>query len=236
MKIIGIIPARMESKRLPGKPLIKIGGVSMIRRVYESVLKSNLFDKIIIATPNQEIHDHVNEFGKAIMTSDEPVNGTERVFEAYKKLDEKFDFIVNIQGDEPFIKKEQLSDIISICKKPNEICTLVKKEKYSDNLERESIMKVVINSNNEAMYFSRSLIPYQTVKKNYLKHICIYAYDPKTLEKIISLPESSLEKYESLEQLRWLENGFNIKVKVTNFDSISIDTKEDLILAENYIN
>ena len=236
MKIIGIIPARMESKRLPGKPLIKIGGVSMIRRVYESVLKSNLFDKIIIATPNQEIHDHVNEFGKAIMTSDEPVNGTERVFEAYKKLDEKFDFIVNIQGDEPFIKKEQLSDIISICKKPNEICTLVKKEKYSDNLERESIMKVVINSNNEAMYFSRSLIPYQTVKKNYLKHICIYAYDPKTLEKIISLPESSLEKYESLEQLRWLENGFNIKVKVTNFDSISIDTKEDLILAKNYIN
>ena len=226
----------MESKRLPGKPLIKIGGVSMIRRVYESVLKSNLFDKIIIATPNQEIHDHVNEFGKAIMTSDEPVNGTERVFEAYKKLDEKFDFIVNIQGDEPFIKKEQLSDIISICKKPNEICTLVKKEEYSDNLERESIMKVVINSNNEAMYFSRSLIPYQTVKKNYLKHICIYAYDPKTLEKIISLPESSLEKYESLEQLRWLENGFNIKVKVTNFDSISIDTKEDLILAENYIN
>ena len=236
MKIIGIIPARMESKRLPGKPLIKIGGVSMIRRVYESVLKSNLFDKIIVTTPNQEIHDHVNEFGKAIMTSDEPVNGTERVFEAYKKLDEKFDFIVNIQGDEPFIKKEQLSDIISICKKPNEICTLVKKEEYSDNLERESIMKVVINSNNEALYFSRSLIPYQTVKKNYLKHICIYAYDPKTLEKIISLPESSLEKYESLEQLRWLENGFNIKVKVTNFDSISIDTKEDLILAENYIN
>ena len=236
MKIIGIIPARMESKRLPGKPLIKIGGVSMIRRVYESVNKSMLFDKVIVATPNMEIYDHVNEFGKAIMTSDEPVNGTERVFEAYKKLDEKFDFIVNIQGDEPFIKKEQLSDIISICKKPNEICTLVKKEEYSDNLERESVMKVVINSNNEAMYFSRSLIPYQTVKKNYLKHICIYAYDPKTLEKIISLPESSLEKYESLEQLRWLENGFNIKVKVTNFDSISIDTKEDLILAENYLN
>ena len=158
----------------------------MIRRVYESVLKSNLFDKIIVATPNQEIHDHVNEFGKAIMISDEPVNGTERVFEAYKKLDEKFDFIVNIQGDEPFIKKEQLSDIISICKKPNEICTLVKKEEYSDNLERESIMKVVNNSNNEAMYFSRSLIPYQTVKKNYLKHICIYAYDPKTLELYLS--------------------------------------------------
>ena len=236
MNIIGIIPARMESKRLPGKPLIEIGGVSMIRRVYESVVKSNLFDKIIVATPNQEIHDHVNEFGKAIITSNDPLNGTERVFEAYKKLDEKFDFIVNIQGDEPFIKKEQLSDLISICKEPNKICTLVKKEEYSDNLERESVMKVVINSNSEAMYFSRSLIPYQIVKKNYLKHICIYAYDPSTLKKIISLPESSLEKYESLEQLRWLENGFKINVKITNLDSFSIDTKEDLILAENYIN
>ena len=169
MKIIGIIPARMESSRLPGKPLIKIDGKTMIQRVYESVNKSMLFDKVIVATPNMEIYDHVEVFGDVILTSNNPLNGTERVFEAYQKLDEEFDFIVNIQGDEPFIKKEQLSDIISICKEPNKICTLVKKEKYSDNLERESIMKVVINSNNEAMYFSRSLIPYQSIKKNYLK-------------------------------------------------------------------
>lgn len=236
MKLIGIIPARMESSRLPGKPLIKIDGKTMIQRVYESVDKSMLFDKVIVATPNQEIHDHVNYFGNVVITSNNPINGTERVFEAYQKLDEEFDFIINIQGDEPFIKKEQLSDIISICKEPHKICTLVKKEKYSDSLERESVMKVVINSNNEAMYFSRSLIPYQSVKKKYLKHICIYAYDPKTLKEIISLPPSSLEKYESLEQLRWLENGFKINVKITNYDSFSIDTKEDLILAENYLN
>ena len=236
MKIIGIIPARMESSRLPGKPLIDIGGKSMIKRVYESVLNSKLFNKVIVATPNKEIYDHVNEFGKVIMTSNNPLNGTERVFEAYKKLDSEYDFIVNIQGDEPFIKKEQLSDIISICRKPNQICTLIKKEKYSKDLERESIMKVVINNKNEAMYFSRSLIPYQYKKKNYFKHICIYAYDPITLKKIISLPPSSLEISESLEQLRWLENEFKIKVKITNSDSFSVDTKEALILAENYVN
>ena len=236
MKIIGIIPARMESSRLPGKPLIDIGGKSMIKRVYESVLNSKLFNKVIVATPNKEIYDHVNEFGKVIMTSNNPLNGTERVFEAYKKLDSEYDFIVNIQGDEPFIKKEQLSDIISICRKPNQICTLIKKEKYSKDLERESIMKVVINNKNEAMYFSRSLIPYQYKKKNYFKHICIYAYDPITLKKIISLSPSSLEISESLEQLRWLENEFKIKVKITNSDSFSVDTKEDLILAENYVN
>ena len=236
MKIIGIIPARMESSRLPGKPLIDIGNKSMIRRVYESVVDSKLFDKILVATPNKEIFDHVNDFGEVIMTSNNPINGTERVHEAYQKVNEDYDFIVNIQGDEPFIKKEQLSDIISICNKSNQICTLIKKEKYSEALERKSIMKVVINKNNEAMYFSRSLIPHQNIKKNSFKHICIYAYDPLTLKTLISLPPSSLEISESLEQLRWLENGFKIKVEITNSDSFSIDTKEDLILAENYIN
>ena len=236
MKIIGIIPARMESSRLPGKPLIDIGNKSMIRRVYESVVDSKLFDKILVATPNKEIFDHVNDFGEVIMTSNNPINGTERVHEAYQKVNEDYDFIVNIQGDEPFIKKEQLSDIISICNKSNQICTLIKKEKYSEALERKSIMKVVINKNNEAIYFSRSLIPHQNIKKNSFKHICIYAYDPLTLKTLISLPPSSLEISESLEQLRWLENGFKIKVEITNSDSFSIDTKEDLILAENYIN
>ena len=236
MKIIGIIPARMESSRLPGKPLINIGNKSMIRRVYESVVDSKLFDKILVATPNKEIFDHVNDFGEVIMTSNNPINGTERVHEAYQKVNEDYDFIVNIQGDEPFIKKDQLSDIISICNKSNQICTLIKKEKYSEAIERKSIMKVVINKNNEAMYFSRSLIPHQNIKKHYFKHICIYAYDPLTLKTLISLPPSSLEISESLEQLRWLENGFKIKVEITNSDSFSIDTKEDLILAENYIN
>ncbi len=235
MKIIGIIPSRMESSRLPGKPLLNIGGKSMIQRVYDSVYNSFFFDKVIVATPNREIFDHVNKFGNVVMTSNNPLNGTERVFEAYKNLNEKYDFIVNIQGDEPFIKKEQLSDIISICKNPNQICTLVKEVSYSNNLERDSIMKVVINNFNEAMYFSRSLIPYQKTKKKYYKHICIYAYKPSVLKKIISLKPSKLELEESLEQLRWLENGFKIKVERTKSDSFSIDTSEDLILAENYL-
>ena len=131
MKIIGIIPARMESSRLPGKPLITIGGKSMIRRVYESAMKANQINELYVATPNKEIFDHVNEFGKVIMTSENPLNGTERVHEAYQKLNKEYDYIINIQGDEPFIKKEQIEDIISICKPPNEICTLIKKEKYS---------------------------------------------------------------------------------------------------------
>ena len=236
MKIIGIIPARMESSRLPGKPLIDIGNKSMIRRVYESVVDSKLFDKILVATPNKEIFDHVNDFGEVIMTSNNPINGTERVHEAYQKVNEDYDFIVNIQGDEPFIKKEQIVDIISICKSPNQICTLIKEEKYSESLARKSIMKVVKNNFDEAMYFSRSLIPYQDIKTKYYKHICMYAYKPAILKEIISLPPSENELQESLEQLRWLENGYKIKVKLTKSDSFSIDIKEDLILAEKFVN
>ena len=236
MKIIGIIPARMESSRLPGKPLINIGNKSMIRRVYESAMKVNLINELYVATPNKEIFDHVNEFGKVIMTSKNPLNGTERVYEAYQKLNKEYDYIINIQGDEPFIKKEQIEDIISICKSPNEICTLIKKEKYSNLIERESIMKVVKNNSDEAMYFSRSLIPFQKIKTDYNKHICIYAYTPIALKKIISLKPSKLELSESLEQLRWLENGYTVKLNTTKFNSFSIDTKEDLIFAQEFIN
>jgi 3-deoxy-manno-octulosonate cytidylyltransferase (CMP-KDO synthetase) len=236
MKIIGIIPARMESSRLPGKPLINIGNKSMIRRVYESAIKSDQINDLYVATPNKEIFDHVNEFGKVIKTSDNPLNGTERVHEAYQKLNKKYDYIINIQGDEPFIKKEQIEDIISICKSPNDICTLIKKEKYSNLIGRESIMKVVKNISDEAMYFSRSLIPHQKIKKDYNRHICIYAYTPAVLKKIISLKPSILELSESLEQLRWLENGYKIKLNTTKFDSFSIDTKEDLIFAKEYLN
>ncbi len=236
MKIIGIIPARMESSRLPGKPLINIGEKSMIRRVYESAMKSNKLSELYVATPNKQIYDHVNEFGNVIMTSDNPINGTERVHEAYQKLNKEYDYIINVQGDEPFIKNEQIEDIISICKSPNEICTLIKQEKYSELIERKSVMKVVKNNSDEALYFSRSIIPYQKEKRNYYKHICIYAYTPDVLKKIISLTPSELEISESLEQLRWLENGYTIKLNTTKFDSFSIDTKEDLIFAEKYLN
>ena len=234
--IIGIIPARMESSRLPGKPLINIRGKSMIRRVYESVVNSKQLSSVYVATPNKEIFDHVKKFGDVIMTSNKPLNGTERVYEAYKKLNIEYDFIINIQGDEPFIKKEQIVYIISICKSPNQICTLIKEEKYSKSISRKSIMKVVKNNFDEAMYFSRSLIPHQDIKTKYYKHICIYAYKPAILKEIISLPPSENELQESLEQLRWLENGYKIKIKLTKSDSFSIDIKEDLILAEKFVN
>ena len=236
MKIIGIIPARMESSRLPGKPLINIGKKSMIRRVYESVVNSNQLSSVYVATPNKEIFDHVREFGDVIMTSNKALNGTERVYEAYKKLNRDYDFIINIQGDEPFIKKEQIVDIISICKSPNQICTLIKEEKYSESLARKSIMKVVKNNFDEAMYFTRSVIPYKDIKTKYYTHICMYAYKPAILKEIISLPPSENALQESLEQLRWLENGYKIKIKLTKSDSFSIDIKEDLILAEKFVN
>ena len=236
MKIIGIIPARMESKRLPGKPLIKLGDKSMIQRVYESAIECKQLNDLFVATPNDEIYNHVTNFGKAILTSNNPINGTERVYEAYKKIDFNYDFIINIQGDEPFIQRNQIDDLIKICKHPNQICTLVKEEKYSKKLENNSIMKVVKDLNDEALYFSRSLIPFNSNETLYHKHICIYAYTPSILSKIISIKPSPLELAESLEQLRWLENGLKIKIKTTKYDSFSIDTENDLLYAnKNYI-
>ncbi|MAD59210.1 MAG: 3-deoxy-manno-octulosonate cytidylyltransferase [Flammeovirgaceae bacterium] len=233
MKILGIIPSRMESKRLPGKPLKDINGKSMIQRVYESAIRCEKVNDLIIATPNDEIIDHVKGFnGDVIKTSDKPINGTERVYEAYKKIDREYDYIINIQGDEPFIKSEQIEDLIKICKEPNGICTLIKQEKFSDDLNKNSVMKVVKNINNEALYFSRSLIPYGNTSL-YNRHICIYSYKPSILKKIVHLQPTPHEISESLEQLRWLENGFKIKLNSTDYDSFSIDTKSDLEKARN---
>ena len=235
MKIIGIIPARLESTRLPDKPLLKIAGKTMIQRVYESAKKCKELDELIVATPNKEIFDHVNQFGNVIITSNNPLNGTERVYEAYSKIGKKYDYIINIQGDEPFIKSEQITDLIKICKEPNQICTLIIEENYSKRLENNSIMKVVKTNNNEALYFSRALIPFGE-KYKYYRHICIYGYKSSILKKIVDLQPSALEKSESLEQLRWLENDFKIKLNLTKYDSFSIDTKKDLIQANEFLN
>ena len=233
MKILGVIPSRMESKRLPGKPLLDINGKSMIQRVYESSINCKNLDDLIVATPNDEIVSHVKEFdGNVLKTTDKPINGTERVYEAVEKINKKYDFVINIQGDEPFIKTEQINDLIKICVKPNEICTLIKNEAYSKKLTQDSVMIVVKNINNEALYFSRSLIPSGNPDQ-YFRHICIYAYTPKVLRKIVHLKPTPHEKSESLEQLRWLENGYKIKLNSTEFDSFSIDTKEDLNRARN---
>lgn len=234
MKYIGIIPARMESKRLPGKPLVKIGNKTIIQRVYEQSIKCSQLNKVVVATDNIEIKKHVERFGEVILTSSKPLNGTERVGEALSFIKKKYDYILNIQGDEPFIKPSQIKSLIDICDGKNSICTLVKKIDDKKKILAPSIIKVKINSSNQALNFSRSMI--NNGKKNeYFKHICIYAFKYNILSEIIRLPKSRLEKLESLEQLRWLENNYKIIVNFTEEETFGIDTKEDLERANKLV-
>ena len=245
MKILGIIPARFASVRFPGKPLADIAGKSMIHRVYEQCLKSKSLSRVIVATDSDQIFDHIKRFGgEAIMTSDSHPSGTDRCFEVLKKTKESFHFAINIQGDEPFIQPEQINLLASCLTKENvEIATLVKKISDRETLFNPNIPKVIFNNLNEAIYFSRQTIPFirEIEKEQWLnqfefyKHIGIYAYRTDILEKITSLKASSLEKAEKLEQLRWLENGFKIKIAVTEFESLGIDTPEDLQKAKTLL-
>lgn len=245
-KFIAIIPARFASTRFPGKPLVEICGKSMIRRVYEQA--STLFETVCVATDDERIFSHVSDFGGiAIMTSDKHKSGTDRCFEAYQKSNSKKEIIVNIQGDEPFIQASQLSTVCDCFDDPStQIATLVKPFLPKDGIETLSnpnSPKVVINNNMEAMYFSRSIIPFKRGEAQsewlnahtYYKHIGLYAYRSDVLERITKLPQSPLEKTESLEQLRWLENGYRIKVGITNVETIGIDTPDDLIRAERFL-
>ncbi len=239
MRVLGIIPARMASTRLPEKPLIDIGGISMIQRVYEQAIKSKVLDKVIVATDHPKIVEHVKRFGGNVqLTSKEHKNGTERCAELIEIIPSSFDVIINIQGDEPFINPS-IIDTLATCFNDGEveIATLAKPYSNRELIEKASIVKVVIDTTNKALYFSRSLIPFNREGKtvDYLKHIGIYAYRSKVLKEISMLEESSLEKIELLEQLRWLENGYLIKVAITEHESISIDTPEDLIEAEKFL-
>lgn len=246
LNYIGIIPARFASTRFPGKPLAKIGGVMMIERVYHRV--KEVLDNVYVATDDQRIIDAVESFGgKAIMTSDKHKSGTDRCLEAYDKINNGADVIINIQGDEPFISKDQLNDIINCFDDPEvEIATLAKvfdNSKSYEELCNPNMPKIVINDKNYALYFSRSVIPYlrnynkEEWPKHYefLTHLGMYAYRKDALAKITKLEPSSLEIVESLEQLRWLQNGYKIKVGITNSSSIGIDTPSDLQVAERYL-
>lgn len=237
MKILGIIPARYESSRFPGKPLIDIAGISMIRRVYEQTLKSSSLSKVVVATDDQRIYDHVKSFGaEVMMTSDKHLSGTDRCGEIALNYPE-FDILVNIQGDEPLIDPLQI-DLLCSCfnKADTSIATLVKKIISEDELFNENTPKVIINKQKEAVYFSRSTIPFLRGVKNenwleihtFYKHIGIYAFRSQTLSEIIQLPVSTLEKAEALEQLRWIENGYKIQVAITELESQAIDTPGDL--------
>ncbi len=239
MKFIGIIPARYASTRFPGKPLIDMAGKPMIQRVYEQVRKA--LDEVWVATDDLRIFKAVESFGgKAVMTSSEHQSGTDRIREAYEKINKDFNVIINVQGDEPFIQPEQINTLKACFDTENtELATLVKPFKKEDDFEtlsNPSSPKVVINKKNEAIYFSRSVIPYirdvsysDWLKKQvFFKHLGMYAYRVDILNEITKLPPSSLEKAESLEQLRWIENGYRIRVGFTDMETIGIDTPEDM--------
>ena len=245
-KFIGIIPARYASSRFPGKPLADIGGITMIERVYRQVKKE--LDQVFVATDDDRIFDTVQSFGgKAIMTSTEHRSGTDRVNEAYHEIDTDANIIINIQGDEPFIEPKQIKAIME-CFDDNDtrIATLVRPynpENGFDPLFDSNTPKVVLDKNMNAIYFSRSIVPYIRNKHylewpkshQYYTHVGMYAYTVETLAEITRLPQSSLEIAESLEQLRWIENGYKIKVGITEAQSIGIDTPEDLQKAEELI-
>lgn len=238
--ILGIIPARFGSTRFPGKPLVEIAGKSMIRRVYEQAKKT--FGTVVVATDNEEIYQEVKDFdGLASMTSETHRSGTDRCAEALqnieKELSVNFDIVVNIQGDEPFIEPQQLQQLTAcFSEKETKIATLVKKIANTEELFDPNTPKVILNKLGRAIYFSRATIPYlrnhdknEWIKKHdYYKHIGIYAYRKDVLMHITKLPQSELELAESLEQLRWIENGIDVKVAITEFETYAIDTKEDL--------
>lgn len=239
MKFIAIIPARYASTRFPGKPLADMAGMPMIQRVYEQVKKA--IDEVWVATDDSRIFEVVESFwGKAVMTSPDHKSGTDRIQEAYAKVGDGFDVIINVQGDEPFIQPEQI-EALKNCfdNKDVELATLVKPFKKEDGFEalfNPNSPKVVVNKKNEAIYFSRSIVPYirdvyhteWLDKHTFFKHIGMYAYRSDILSEITKLPQSLLEKAESLEQLRWIENGYRIRVGYTDAETIGIDTPEDM--------
>lgn len=246
MKFISIIPARYASSRFPAKPLADMAGKPMIQRVYEQVQK--VVSEVWVATDDKRIESVVTSFGgKAIMTSPDLQSGTDRIYAAYKNIDSDADVIINIQGDEPFVQPSQIEAVMRCFETDDvQIATLVKpfrKEDGFDVLFNPNSPKVIINKDNEAIYFSRSIIPYirdvhhtkWLDKHTFYKHIGMYAYRADILKQITSLPQSSLEKAESLEQLRWIENGYRIKVGYTDTETIGIDTPEDLQRALEFL-
>lgn len=239
MKFIGIIPARYASTRFPGKPLAMLGDKTMIQRVYERA--GMALDDVIVATDDDRIFDAVKGFGgKAVMTSASHRSGTDRCYEAFARSGSDADVVINIQGDEPFIDPRQIEALKSCFASPGvEIATLLRRfdpKRGYDALADPNTPKVVVDNNGDAIYFSRSVIPYVRGKETsqwpgateYFTHVGLYGYRSETLSRLVALPQSSLELAESLEQLRWLQNGYKIRTAVTDCETIGIDTPADL--------
>lgn len=245
MKFIGIIPARYASTRFPGKPLVDICGMSMIERVYRQVSKE--LDEVYVATDDQRIYDAVVAFGgKVVMTSTEHRSGTDRCYEAYCNVGSDADVVINIQGDEPFIDPSQIAEIKACFGDESaQIATLVRPFDASRGFEAlfdPNVVKVVLANDDSAIYFSRAIVPYVRNypwqqwldNQQFFTHIGLYAYRADVLSKITKLPQSSLELAESLEQLRWVQNGYKIKVGRSTCPTIGIDTPTDLEEARKF--
>lgn len=244
MKIIGLIPARYASSRFHAKPLVSILGKSMIQRVCEQAQHATSLSKVVVATDHEDIYNHVISFGgHACMTREDHASGTDRCYEALAAQGESFDYVINIQGDEPFIEPDQIDLLAATLDGKTEIATLIKIVDDPEQLFNPSEVKVVLNTSREALYFSREPIPHirNIGRENWLgkhtfyKHVGMYAYRTDILQKLTQLPLSALEKAESLEQLRWLENGFKIRVVETTKETFGIDTPEDLVKAEDFL-
>ena len=236
MRILGIIPARYASRRFPGKPLAKILSKSMIQRVYEQCKKCALLSDIIIATDDKKIYDHVISFGgRTIMTKNSHVSGTDRCGEVLDNLNCRYDIVVNIQGDEPYINPKQITELIYELHDNNaQIATLAKEIKEVSIIKDENSPKVKFDKKQNAISFYRKP-KYISHQETYFKHIGIYAFKTNVLKNLINLPTSENEKKEKLEQLRWTDNGFKIKVGITKYDTISVDTPNDILKIESQI-
>jgi len=232
MKGLGIIPARYGSTRFPGKPLIEINGKSMIRRVIDQAKKCSSLAEVWVATDDERIFNHVVEYGcKAFYTSEHCNSGTERICELLPNIEGHFDFVLNIQGDEPFVHVESLEELSSaLIASKTDIATLAVQLENSEEANDSNRVKVVFSTSGRALYFSRSTIPFaRNGEPNYFKHLGVYAYTTNALQQINHLKPSPLELTESLEQLRWLEYDLSISVVVTSHDSTGIDTPADLL-------
>ncbi|ETD21124.1 MULTISPECIES: 3-deoxy-manno-octulosonate cytidylyltransferase [Prevotellaceae] len=243
MKFIGIIPARYSSTRFPGKPLALLGNKPIIQHVYERAVSA--LENAYVATDDERIYDCVASFGgKVVMTRKDHQSGTDRIAEAIGKIGGKWDVVVNIQGDEPFVRKTQIEVLCHCFDDPTtQIATLGKYFSTMKEVENINSPKIVLDNNGYAMYFSRSIIPFirgidageWLTSYPFLKHLGIYAYKKEVLDEITKLPQSTLEKAESLEQLRWLQNGYKIKVGITDIETVGIDTPDDLKRASLFL-
>lgn len=243
LSFAAVIPARYASTRFPGKPLALLGGKTVIERVYQQVRK--VIDEVYIATDDERIAQAVNDFGgRCVMTSPNHQSGTDRIEEVVEKVPVKADVIINVQGDEPFIQPSQIETLCGLFDDPQtQIATLGKYFDTMDAVVNPNSPKIVCDLKGYAMYFSRSVIPFVRGKEQtewlshfpYLKHIGLYAYRREVLRQVTQLPQSPLEKTESLEQLRWLQNGYRIKVGITDVETVGIDTPDDLERAEAWL-